>query len=394
MKRDIKKIFSFITATVLAVTPLVNSKLLLDNYLSQKVQANDLVADNADAESNDSEDTNYSEVDNSNNDWGYSKDDSDANAYSDSDNWDIINGNLFGVEHKLPTADYFTKTSDWYTLSPTEGITNNNSLSISWYKKAHIKNCWPNTDFTATNCNYATTFPVSNDQDKWRASAFRGKTIIIGKAKFNGKEYDVAYGGKQYIQDKLTWDVFHYNYTNKRSQNMSISLIPKTAYEDPQLVKVNHKIQIYYTDIREKNTTEISIDAWMGRNTRLMPKEVVMLPSHHQVVEIKGVKFIPIVYTDRSIEYSGLIKYSNYQKYITHPKNLKTIYSYEWAKQKNGHVDFQFYDKGDKSDFYRTVSWVNSYLKSSKQKRIAQKQFINSINKRYKKYKKIGLTTR
>ena len=277
-------------------------------------------------------------------------------------------------------------------MSPSEGITNNNSLSISWYKKAHIKNCWPNTDFTATNIN--TPFPVSNDQDKWGASAFRGKTIIIGKAKFNGKEYDVAYGGKQYIQDKLTWDVFHYNYTNKRPKNMSISLIPKTAYEDPQLVKVNHKIQMYYTDIREKNTTEISIDAWMGRNTRLMPKEVVMLPSHHQVVEIKGVKFIPIVYTDRSIEYSGLIKYSNYQKYITHPKNLKTIYSYEWAKQKNGHVDFQFYDKGDKSDFYRTVSWVNSYLKSSKQKRIAQKQFINSINKRYKKYKKIGLTTR
>lgn len=93
MKRDIKKIFSFITATVLAVTPLVNSKLLLDNYLSQKVQANDLVADNADAESNDSEDTNYSEVDNSNNDWSDSEENSDSNktedieyAYSDSDN--------------------------------------------------------------------------------------------------------------------------------------------------------------------------------------------------------------------------------------------------------------------------------------------------------------------
>ena len=116
MKRDIKKIFSFITATVLAVTPLVNSKLLLDNYLSQKVQANDLVADNADAESNDSEDTNYSEVDNSNNDWSDSEENSDSNktedieyAYSDSDNWDIINGNLFGVEHKLLTTDYFTK---------------------------------------------------------------------------------------------------------------------------------------------------------------------------------------------------------------------------------------------------------------------------------------------
>lgn len=137
-------------------------------------------------------------------------------------------------------------------MSPTEGITNNNSLSISWYKKAHIKNCWPNTDFTATNCNYATTFPVSSDQNKWGASAFRGKMIIIGKATFNGKEYDVAYGGKQYIHNKLTWDVFHYNYANKRPKNLSISLIPKTAYEDPQLVKVNHKIQMYYTDIREK----------------------------------------------------------------------------------------------------------------------------------------------
>ena len=382
MKRDIKKLIGILTATTLAVSPVIGSKLGLNSYLSQKVKAD-----------------NYDDIEDDSNSDEDSEENSDSNkteyieyAYSDSDNWDIINGNLFGVEHKLLTTDYFTKTSNWYSLSPSEGITNNNSLSISWYKKAHIKNCWPNTDFTATNIN--TPFPVSNDQDKWGASAFRGKTIIIGKAKFNGKEYDVAYGGKQYIQDKLTWDVFHYNYTNKRPKNMSISLIPKTAYEDPQLVKVNHKIQMYYTDIREKNTTEISIDAWMGRNTRLMPKEVVMLPSHHQVVEIKGVKFIPIVYTDRSIEYSGLIKYSNYQKYITHPKNLKTIYSYEWAKQKNGHVDFQFYDKGDKSDFYRTVSWVNSYLKSSKQKRIAQKQFINSINKRYKKYKKIGLTTR
>lgn len=391
MKRDIKKLIGILTATTLAVSPVIGSKLGLNSYLSQKVKADnyDDIEDDSNSDE-DSEDTN---------DWSDSEENSDSNktedieyAYSDSDNWDIINGNLFGVEHKLLTTDYFTKTSNWYSLSPSEGITNNNSLSISWYKKAHIKNCWPNTDFTATNIN--TPFPVSNDQDKWGASAFRGKTIIIGKAKFNGKEYDVAYGGKQYIQDKLTWDVFHYNYTNKRPKNMSISLIPKTAYEDPQLVKVNHKIQMYYTDIREKNTTEISIDAWMGRNTRLMPKEVVMLPSHHQVVEIKGVKFIPIVYTDRSIEYSGLIKYSNYQKYITHPKNLKTIYSYEWAKQKNGHVDFQFYDKGDKSDFYRTVSWVNSYLKSSKQKRIAQKQFINSINKRYKRYKKIGLTTR
>ena len=382
MKRDIKKLIGILTATTLAVSPVIGSKLELNSYLSQKVKADNY--DDIEDDSNSDEDSEENSDSNKTEDIEY--------AYSDSDNWDIINGNLFGVEHKLLTTDYFTKTSNWYSLSPSEGITNNNSLSISWYKKAHIKNCWPNTDFTATNIN--TPFPVSNDQDKWGASAFRGKTIIIGKAKFNGKEYDVAYGGKQYIQDKLTWDVFHYNYTNKRPKNMSISLIPKTAYEDPQLVKVNHKIQMYYTDIREKNTTEISIDAWMGRNTRLMPKEVVMLPSHHQVVEIKGVKFIPIVYTDRSIEYSGLIKYSNYQKYITHPKNLKTIYSYEWAKQKNGHVDFQFYDKGDKSDFYRTVSWVNSYLKSSKQKRIAQKQFINSINKRYKKYKKIGLTTR
>ena len=382
MKRDIKKLIGILTATTLAVSPVIGSKLGLNSYLSQKVKADNY--DDIEDDSNSDEDSEENSDSNKTEDIEY--------AYSDSDNWDIINGNLFGVEHKLLTTDYFTKTSNWYSLSPSEGITNNNSLSISWYKKAHIKNCWPNTDFTATNIN--TPFPVSNDQDKWGASAFRGKTIIIGKAKFNGKEYDVAYGGKQYIQDKLTWDVFHYNYTNKRPKNMSISLIPKTAYEDPQLVKVNHKIQMYYTDIREKNTTEISIDAWMGRNTRLMPKEVVMLPSHHQVVEIKGVKFIPIVYTDRSIEYSGLIKYSNYQKYITHPKNLKTIYSYEWAKQKNGHVDFQFYDKGDKSDFYRIVSWVNSYLKSSKQKRIAQKQFINSINKRYKKYKKIGLTTR
>ena len=382
MKRDIKKLIGILTATTLAVSPVIGSKLGLNSYLSQKVKADNY--DDIEDDSNSDEDSEENSDSNKTEDIEY--------AYSDSDNWDIINGNLFGVEHKLLTTDYFTKTSNWYSLSPSEGITNNNSLSISWYKKAHIKNCWPNTDFTATNIN--TPFPVSNDQDKWGASAFRGKTIIIGKAKFNGKEYDVAYGGKQYIQDKLTWDVFHYNYTNKRPKNMSISLIPKTAYEDPQLVKVNHKIQMYYTDIREKNTTEISIDAWMGRNTRLMPKEVFMLPSHHQVVEIKGVKFIPIVYTDRSIEYSGLIKYSNYQKYITHPKNLKTIYSYEWAKQKNGHVDFQFYDKGDKSDFYRTVSWVNSYLKSSKQKRIAQKQFINSINKRYKKYKKIGLTTR
>ena len=382
MKRDIKKLIGILTATTLAVSPVIGSKLGLNSYLSQKVKADNY--DDIEDDSNSDEDSEENSDSNKTEDIEY--------AYSDSDNWDIINGNLFGVEHKLLTTDYFTKTSNWYSLSPSEGITNNNSLSISWYKKAHIKNCWPNTDFTATNIN--TPFPVSNDQDKWGASAFRGKTIIIGKAKFNGKEYDVAYGGKQYIQDKLTWDVFHYNYTNKRPKNMSISLIPKTAYEDPQLVKVNHKIQMYYTDIREKNTTEISIDAWMGRNTRLMPKEVVMLPSHHQVVEIKGVKFIPIVYTDRSIEYSGLIKYSNYQKYITHPKNLKTIYSYEWAKQKKGHVDFQFYDKGDKSDFYRTVSWVNSYLKSSKQKRIAQKQFINSINKRYKKYKKIGLTTR
>ena len=382
MKRDIKKLIGILTATTLAVSPVIGSKLGLNSYLSQKVKADNY--DDIEDDSNSDEDSEENSDSNKTEDIEY--------AYSDSDNWDIINGNLFGVEHKLLTTDYFTKTSNWYSLSPSEGITNNNSLSISWYKKAHIKNCWPNTDFTSTNIN--TPFPVSNDQDKWGASAFRGKTIIIGKAKFNGKEYDVAYGGKQYIQDKLTWDVFHYNYTNKRPKNMSISLIPKTAYEDPQLVKVNHKIQMYYTDIREKNTTEIYIDAWMGRNTRLMPKEVVMLPSHHQVVEIKGVKFIPIVYTDRSIEYSGLIKYSNYQKYITHPKNLKTIYSYEWAKQKNGHVDFQFYDKGDKSDFYRTVSWVNSYLKSSKQKRIAQKQFINSINKRYKKYKKIGLTTR
>ena len=382
MKRDIKKLIGILTATTLAVSPVIGSKLGLNSYLSQKVKADNY--DDIEDDSNSDEDSEENSDSNKTEDIEY--------AYSDSDNWDIINGNLFGVEHKLLTTDYFTKTSNWYSLSPSEGITNNNSLSISWYKKAHIKNCWPNTDFTATNIN--TPFPVSNDQDKWGASAFRGKTIIIGKAKFNGKESDVAYGGKQYIQAKLTWDVFHYNYTNKRPKNMSISLIPKTAYEDPQLVKVNHKIQMYYTDIREKNTTEISIDAWMGRNTRLMPKEVVMLPSHHQVVEIKGVKFIPIVYTDRSIEYSGLIKYSNYQKYITHPKNLKTIYSYEWAKQKNGHVDFQFYDKGDKSDFYRTVSWVNSYLKSSKQKRIAQKQFINSINKRYKKYKKIGLTTR
>ena len=382
MKRDIKKLIGILTATTLAVSPVIGSKLGLNSYLSQKVKADNY--DDIEDDSNSDEDSEENSDSNKTEDIEY--------AYSDSDNWDIINGNLFGVEHKLLTTDYFTKTSNWYSLSPSEGITNNNSLSISWYKKAHIKNCWPNTDFTATNIN--TPFPVSNDQDKWGASAFRGKTIIIGKAKFNGKEYDVAYGGKQYIQDKLTWDVFHYNYTNKRPKNISISLIPKTAYEDPQLVKVNHKIQMYYTDIREKNTTEISIDAWMGRNTRLMPKEVVMLPSHHQVVEIKGVKFIPIVYTDRSIEYSGLIKYYNYQKYITHPKNLKTIYSYEWAKQKNGHVDFQFYDKGDKSDFYRTVSWVNSYLKSSKQKRIAQKQFINSINKRYKKYKKIGLTTR
>lgn len=140
MKRDIKKLIGILTATTLAVSPVIGSKLGLNSYLSQKVKADnyDDIEDDSNSDE-DSEDTN---------DWSDSEENSDSNktedieyAYSDSDNWDIINGNLFGVEHKLRTTDYFTKTSNWYSLSPSEGITNNNSLSISWYKKAHIKNC-------------------------------------------------------------------------------------------------------------------------------------------------------------------------------------------------------------------------------------------------------------
>ena len=118
MKRDIKKLIGILTATTLAVSPVIGSKLGLNSYLSQKVKADNY--DDIEDDSNSDEDSEENSDSNKTEDIEY--------AYSDSDNWDIINGNLFGVEHKLLTTDYFTKTSNWYSLSPSEGITNNNSL--------------------------------------------------------------------------------------------------------------------------------------------------------------------------------------------------------------------------------------------------------------------------
>ena len=39
MKRDIKKLIGILTATTLAVSPVIGSKLGLNSYLSQKVKA-------------------------------------------------------------------------------------------------------------------------------------------------------------------------------------------------------------------------------------------------------------------------------------------------------------------------------------------------------------------
>lgn len=332
------------------------------------------------------------------NNLGTQEDNQEYYTYPDGTKY-YYNGNYYlypdGTKQYLDTEidaqEYFTKAADWYTLTPDEGITSNNTLSIKWYKKAHIRDCWPNTDFSASIGDYSTVFPVSQDQNNWSAASFRVKSMVLGKATLNGRKYYVVYSGKMYISDKLTDGTFRYVYTNGHPKKMQISLIPTTSFDNPKLVKVTHKIgSVYYLYADDK---EITISKLI--HTWLTPKEVIMIPSHHQVVELSGVKYIPIIWPDsRCLVDGGLIKYSDYRKYVSHPKNAKMMFNYEWAKQKNGHVSLQFYENKDKKEFYKTVGWVNSYLKSSKQKKNAQKQLLNTINKEYKKYKKLGLTTR
>ena len=112
----------------------------------------------------------------------------------------------------------------------------------------------------------------------------------------------------------------------------------------------------------------------------------IMIPSHHNPVELFGTKYVPVIFNDDTDTTSTtLIKYSDFQNYVTSGEGHTFRYNGATNYQKNGRV----YSK--ETDVYQAAKIESRKLKSAWRKKSYEKRIINDLKHDKKMQTEYGL---
>lgn len=83
---------------------------------------------------------------------------------------------MFDGRKMMPLDEYLEKTSNWHTVANPYNLNGKNNIKFHWYKKAHIRNAWENTDMHLSQ--------AVNAKDEGTVPG--GKITVWGTATVNG----------------------------------------------------------------------------------------------------------------------------------------------------------------------------------------------------------------
>ena len=257
--------------------------------------------------------------------------------------------NDYGDE-MMPFDEFFNKTASWNSTPNPYRLNGHNSVKFHWYKKAHVRSAWDNTD---TNGSQAFGAPKGN-------TTSGGKKTVMGTVTVNGVKYYIT--GDNEEQEMI--------YQGARD------LHPAEYFEQPKIGYVTKTVDVY--DIDGVNSSEDN-DGYEGIVLRpdgilhARKGHTIMIPSHHTAVELFGTKYVPILCTKYGITSGNLMKESDFQKYVTSGEGHKFTYNHETNYQKNGRV------YSTETDVYQAAKIESRKLKSAKRRKSYEKQIISDL---------------
>lgn len=253
-------------------------------------------------------------------------------------------------EELMPIDEYMQKTASWNTTANPYKLNGHNSIKFHWYKKAHVRSAWDNTD---TNGSQAFGAPADR-------TTSGGKKTVMGTVAVNGIKYYIT--GDEEEQEMI--------YRGARD------LHPAEYFEQPKIGYVTKTVDLY--DVGSINS-KISNDGYEGMRVvknELIPAQkdhTVLIPSHHDPIELFGTKYVPVLYTKYGITDGNLMKYSDFQKYVTSGEGHKFNYNGDINYQKNGKV------YSTETDVYQAAKIESRKLKSAKRRKSYEKRIINDL---------------
>ena len=249
----------------------------------------------------------------------------------------------------MPLDEYLQKTASWNSTPNPYKLNGHNNIKFHWYKKAHVRSAWDNTDTGGSQAMGASNGTTSG-----------GKKTVMGTVTVNGVKYYIT--GDEEEQEMI--------YQGARD------LHPAEYFEQPKLGYVTKTIHSYSdseTDSKDSNDGYKGITVSSNDPIMIHKGDTILIPSHHDPVELFGIKYVPVLATNMGVTGSVLIKYSDFQKYVTSGEGHKFNYNGDINYQKNGKV------YSTETDVYQAAKIESRKLKSAKRKKSYEKRIINDL---------------
>lgn len=263
----------------------------------------------------------------------------------------------------MPIDSYLDKIASWNTTPNPYKLNGRNNIKFHWYKKAHVRGAWDNTDMHDSQA-------INGLEDG--SSKTGGKRTVMGEVTVNGVHYYIAGDPNE----------------NEMIYRGTRELEPKEYFEQPKLGYMTKSVPLYFMS---QLNTKYDGTGYEGMILQKSPNKAskdttILIPSHHQAVELFGTKYVPIVFTT---EYGstggGLMKESDFQKYVASGEGHKFTYNGETNYQKNERV----YSK--EKDVYQAAKIESRKLKSAWRKKSYEKRIINDLKHDKKMQTEYGL---
>ena len=250
----------------------------------------------------------------------------------------------------MPIDSYLDKTASWNTTPNPYKLNGHNNIKFHWYKKAHVRGAWDNTDMNNSQA-------INSIYDS--SSKTGGKRTVMGEVNVNGVHYYIAGDPNE----------------NEMIYRGTRELEPKEYFEQPKLGYMTKSVQLYFMSVLNTKYDGTGYDGMiMQESNKALKHHTILIPSHHQAVELFGTKYVPIVFTtEYGVTAGALMKESDFQKYVASGEGHTFRYNGETNYQKNGRV----YSK--ETDVYQAAKIESRKLKSAKRRKSYEKRIINDL---------------
>lgn len=263
----------------------------------------------------------------------------------------------------MPIDSYLDKIASWNTTPNPYKLNGHNNIKFHWYKKAHVRGAWDNTDMHDSQA-------INGLEDG--SSKTGGKRPVMGEATVNGVHYYIV--GDPNENEMAYWG--------------TRELEPKEYFEQPKLGYMTKSVPLYFMSVLNTKYDGTGYDGMILQKSpnKALKHTTILIPSHHNAVELFGTKYVPIIFTTTyGSTGGGLMKESDFQKYVTSGEGHKFTYNGETNYQKNGKV----YSK--EKDVYQAAKIESRKLKSAKRRKSYEKRIINDLKHDKKMQTEYGL---